>query len=88
MFLTSDPDVGARRRCMHNLKHNHVLHDRNVIVTVDVATTPRVADAERVDDRAARRRLLADAAELRLHGEPNVPKALALGAARGARASR
>ena len=53
VFLTSDPDV-APSALLHNLKHNHVLHERNVIVTVNVATTPRVPDDERVSDRAAR----------------------------------
>ena len=53
---------------MHNLKHNHVLHERNVIVTVTVATTPRVSDADAYRDRAAGRQLLADQADLRLHG--------------------
>lgn len=47
VFLTSDPDV-APSALMHNLKHNHVLHDRNAIVTVTVATTPIVSDAERM----------------------------------------
>ena len=77
VFLTSDPDA-APAALMHNLKHNHVLHERNVIVTVTVATTPRVADAQRTDleqlaDGFWRMRLTFGYMET-----PNVPKALAL----------
>jgi KUP system potassium uptake protein len=32
-----------------NVKHNHVLHDHVVIVTIDTLSTPRVADSERVE---------------------------------------
>ena len=52
VFLTSDPDI-APAALMHNLKHNHVLHERNVILTVTVANTPRVPDDERRQDRGA-----------------------------------
>ena len=44
VFLTSDPEV-APSALMHNLKHNNVLHARNVIVTVNVATTPQCPTA-------------------------------------------
>src|SRR5581483_10745531 len=39
IFLTSDPDV-APVALMHNLKHNKVLHEKNIILTVDFAETP------------------------------------------------
>jgi KUP system potassium uptake protein len=32
-----------------NVKHNHVLHDHVVIVTIDTLSTPRVADSERIE---------------------------------------
>ena len=47
IFLTSDPDV-APVALMHNLKHNKVLHQKNVILTVRTSDRPRVSDAERV----------------------------------------
>jgi len=34
---------------LHNLKHNQVLHQRNLVVTVRTASTPWVAEAERAD---------------------------------------
>ncbi len=47
VFLTSDPET-APASLLHNLKHNKVLHERNVILTVRSADTPRVAEEERV----------------------------------------
>lgn len=47
IFLTSDPDL-APVALMHNLKHNKVLHEKNIILTVKTASTPRVDENERV----------------------------------------
>jgi len=47
IFLTSDPEQ-TPSSLMHNLKHNHVLHAQNVLLTVNTAPSPRVPDAERV----------------------------------------
>ena len=58
IFLTSDPDF-APAALLHNIKHNHVLHEKNFILTVRTANTPRVIPAERftvepISDRFAR----------------------------------
>ncbi|KAA2244353.1 potassium transporter Kup [Salinarimonas soli] len=47
VFLTSDPET-APSALLHNLKHNKVLHEKNVILTVRSADEPRIADEERV----------------------------------------
>ena len=47
VFLTSDPDV-APVALMHNLKHNKVLHEKNIILTVRTTDRPRVSDSERI----------------------------------------
>ncbi|MBC6981272.1 potassium transporter Kup [Caulobacter sp. 17J80-11] len=77
VFLTSDPTV-APVALMHNLKHNKVLHEKNVILTVVVSDAPRVPEA----DRVAIEPLTADFKRVRLtYGfmeNPNVPKALSL----------
>jgi KUP system potassium uptake protein len=75
VFLTSDPDT-APSALMHNLKHNHVLHQQNFIVTVGVAPTPKVQDAdrlvmERLSENFVRMRLVFGYMET-----PNVPRAL------------
>ncbi|KIQ01734.1 potassium transport protein Kup [Agrobacterium tumefaciens] len=41
IFLTGDPET-APAALLHNLKHNHVLHDKNVILTIRTEDTPRV----------------------------------------------
>jgi KUP system potassium uptake protein len=48
VFLTSDPD-SAPTALMHNLKHNRVLHERNIILTIRSTDTPRVPRHERVE---------------------------------------
>jgi KUP system potassium uptake protein len=47
IFLASDP-TSTPMALLHNLKHNKVLHARNLILTLKTAATPRVAEAERV----------------------------------------
>ena len=46
IFLTSDPTV-APAALMHNLKHNKVLHERVLIVSVKTEGLPRVSAANR-----------------------------------------
>jgi KUP system potassium uptake protein len=48
VFLTGDPEA-APTSLMHNLKHNRVLHERNIIMTIRIEDTPRVARHERVE---------------------------------------
>ena len=45
IFLTSDPQ-SAPAALMHNIKHNHVLHERNVILTIRTVNKPRIAPHE------------------------------------------
>jgi KUP system potassium uptake protein len=53
VFLTSDP-AAAPTSLLHNLKHNRVLHERNIILTVKTEDVPRVARHERIEiDRIA-----------------------------------
>jgi KUP system potassium uptake protein len=77
IFLTSDPDM-TPVALMHNLKHNKVLHERNVVLTVRTAETPRVSDEDRIRTQA----INADFKKVEIfYGfmeSPNVPKALAL----------
>jgi KUP system potassium uptake protein len=47
VFLTSDPK-SAPTALLHSLKHYKVLHEKNMILTVETADVPRVAEEERV----------------------------------------
>lgn len=51
VFMTSTPD-GVPHALLHNLKHNKVLHERVILLTVKIADEPYVADADRarIDD--------------------------------------
>jgi KUP system potassium uptake protein len=48
VFLTGDPNA-APTSLMHNLKHNRVLHERNIILTIKTEDTPRVQRHERIE---------------------------------------
>ncbi|WP_257387485.1 potassium transporter Kup [Tahibacter caeni] len=45
-FLTGDPN-GVPHALLHNLKHNQVLHERNLIVSVETLDTPFAEPGER-----------------------------------------
>jgi KUP system potassium uptake protein len=47
IFLTGDPDV-APAALMHNLKHNQVLHEQIIVLTVRTLSTPRAPESERL----------------------------------------
>jgi KUP system potassium uptake protein len=47
IFMTSDADT-APAALLHNLKHNKILHEKNVVLTIRTADDPRVSDEERV----------------------------------------
>ncbi|WP_457089214.1 potassium transporter Kup [Microvirga sp. P5_D2] len=77
VFLTSDPDT-APAALLHNLKHNKVLHEKNVILTVRSEDIPRVEDEDRVaiehvGDTFWRIRLSYGYMET-----PNIPRGLAI----------
>jgi len=77
VFLTSDPDT-APVALMHNLKHNKVLHDQNVILTVSTAETPRVAEGDRVRIEPVNDRFRKVIITYGFMESPNLPKALSL----------
>ena len=82
VFLTANQNA-VPHALLHNLKHNKVLHERNVLLTVDMLETP-VADA---DERIQIVPLNHDFVGLELRfgfaEDPNVPLALALCAREG-----
>jgi KUP system potassium uptake protein len=77
VFLTSQPEF-APTALLHNLKHNKVLHDHNVILTIITTDTPRVTDEERVRITARSPRFSLLALKFGYMESPNVPKALAI----------
>ncbi|HUU67241.1 MAG TPA: potassium transporter Kup [Methyloceanibacter sp.] len=82
VFLTSDPDF-APTALLHNLKHNKVLHEQNVILTIVNEDIPRVKIENRVQMETMSDKFM----RLNLHfgfvERPNVPKALAIARKQG-----
>ncbi|MEA2953262.1 MAG: system potassium uptake protein [Alphaproteobacteria bacterium] len=77
VFLTSDP-TSAPTALMHSLKHYKVLHEKNVILTVETAHTPRVDAKERVRIDPVGETFSRVFIRFGFMETPNIPKALAV----------
>ena len=75
VFLTGDRDH-APTSLMHNLKHNRVLHERNVILTIKTEEIPRVARHERVEIERISDNFVRVIARYGFMETPSVPKIL------------
>lgn len=82
VFLTSDPDF-APTALLHNLKHNKVLHEHNVILTIVNEDIPRVALKDRVQIDAISGKFMRLVLHFGFMERPNVPKALAVARKQG-----
>jgi KUP system potassium uptake protein len=77
VFLTSDPDF-APTALLHNLKHNKVLHEHNVVLTIVTADFPRVPEEDRVNISILSKHFSRVSLKFGYMEQPNVPKALAI----------
>jgi len=77
VFLTSDPEF-APTALLHSLKHYKVLHEKNVILTIESADTPTVDSAERVRIEPVGETFSRVVLRFGFMETPNVPKALAI----------
>jgi KUP system potassium uptake protein len=77
VFLTGNPDH-APTALLHNLKHNKVLHERNVVLTVDYVEKPHVSPDERVHIEPLGDSFLRVKLRFGFMDVPNIPDALAL----------
>jgi KUP system potassium uptake protein len=77
IFFTSDAKF-APTALMHSLKHYKVLHEKNVILTIETAPTPRVAEVERVRIEPIGQSFSRVVLRFGFMESPNVPKALAV----------
>ncbi len=68
VFMTSIPDV-APSVLLHHIKHNKVLHEKVVLMTVEAAEFPTVSAADRFTVMPQRRGVLRGDRPLRLHGD-------------------
>jgi KUP system potassium uptake protein len=77
VFLTSDP-YSAPTALMHSLKHYKVLHEKNVVLTIESAHTPRVAAEDRVRLEPVGSTFLRLYLRFGFMETPNVPRALGI----------
>ncbi len=75
IFLTSDPN-NAPETMMQNLKHNQVLHEKNIILTISIDQIPRVPIENRVEVQELCSRLTRIIIHFGFMETPNVPAAL------------
>ncbi len=77
VFLTSDPK-SAPTALLHSLKHYRVLHERNVILSVESTHTPRVDPAKRIRIEPVGSTFMCVYLRFGYMETPNVPKALGM----------
>jgi KUP system potassium uptake protein len=82
VFLTGDPDF-TPTALLHNLKHNKILHEHDVILTVIVENLPRVRIEDRVSIHPISDRFMGLILRFGFMERPNVPKALAVARKQG-----
>jgi KUP system potassium uptake protein len=82
VFLTSDPS-SAPTALLHNLKHNKILHEHNVILTVKTADTPRVSDDDRIHLTQLSRLFTKVEIKFGFMETPNIPRALGIARKQG-----
>ena len=75
VFLTGTPNI-VPHAMLHNIKHNKVLHERNIMVTVMTRDIPYVSDAERCRVEKLDNRFYRITLDYGFKDQPNIPEAL------------
>ena len=77
VFLTSTPET-APTSLLHNLKHNRMLHERNILLTIKTADVPHVPNNERIEIESVSDTFTAVILTYGFMETPNVVKGLEL----------
>ena len=75
VFLTTTPD-SAPAAFLHNLKHNRVLHKKNVVLTIKSASVPRVPIDEQLTVEHVSDLMVRITAQIGYMQSPDVPRIL------------
>ncbi|WJH99502.1 potassium transporter Kup [Acinetobacter nosocomialis] len=75
VFMTSSPKV-VPHALLHNLKHNKILHERNILITINTRDIPYVDESERIDVEVLDKHFLRVSAYYGFKEQPNGPQAL------------
>ena len=82
VFMTAQPR-GTPPALAHNLRHNKVLHERVIVLSVQTTHTPHVHAGRTAVGRTARRRAVQRRDALRVHGRAERPRGTGAGARAG-----
>jgi KUP system potassium uptake protein len=82
VYAVADPDI-VPQALLHNLKHNQVLHECNIILTVAFHDVPWIPFDERVEIEPLVRGFWRVRVNYGFKNQPDIPKALALCDGRG-----
>ncbi len=77
VFMNADPN-GVPHALLHNLMHNKVLHERIVLVSVQVFDVPYVPEIDRVEVHKLKGDFYRVIVQYGFKDEPDIPAALAL----------
>ncbi len=75
IFLTGTPNI-VPHAMLHNIKHNKVLHERNIMVTVVTRDVPFVAQVDRIEVEKLDERFFRIFVYYGFKDQPNIPRAL------------
>jgi len=76
VFMVPNADI-VPSALLHNLKHNKVLHERVVLMKVEIEDIPRVPDSERIEMHHLEHNFHAITLRYGFMDEPNIPRTLA-----------
>ena len=82
VFMNSSP-TAVPHAMLHNLMHNKVLHDRVIVVSVQMFDLPYVPEIDRVEVRKLKGDFYSVIVQYGFKDEPDIPAALALCAEQG-----
>ena len=77
VFLTGNPNI-VPHAMLHNIKHNKVLHERNILVTVITRDVPYVPDQERIRVEVLNEKFQRIFVYYGFKDQPDIPNALEL----------
>ncbi|AIF47047.1 potassium transporter Kup [Dyella japonica] len=82
VFLTAN-QAAVPHALLHNLKHNKVLHERNVLLTVEMLETPTADPGERIEITELGGDFYGLALRFGFAEDPNIPRALTICSKKG-----
>jgi KUP system potassium uptake protein len=82
VFMNSNP-TGVPHALLHNLMHNKVLHDRVIVVSVQMFDVPYVPEIDRVEVRKLKADFYTVIVQYGFKDDPDIPAALVLCADQG-----